>query len=149
VVCRSTFPSPSSSRPLWLMGCKKPWIWAWPQLWASAITTPHSLSKYTAFWIRKAFLLPQTRYSPLLYYCESAAAVAVAAAALPYCPCCCGKMLLSALHLMLLLSSSMYRSCFEQNATSCTFAAPCALLHVVTSLLFGYIALLIITSCQL
>ncbi len=105
MVCRSTFPSPSSSRPLWLMGCKKPWIWAWPQLWASAITTPHSLSKYTAFWIRKAFLLPQTRYSPLLYYCESAAAVAVAAAALPYCPCCCGKMLLSALHLMLLLSS--------------------------------------------
>ena len=66
VVCRSTSPSPSSSRPLWLMGCKKPWIWAWPQLWASATTTPHSLSKYTAFWIRKAFLLPQIRYPPLL-----------------------------------------------------------------------------------
>ncbi len=85
VVCRSTSPSPSSSRPLWLMGCKKPWIWAWPQLWASATTTPHSLSKYTAFWIRKAFLLPQIRYPPLLHYRESAAAVVVVAAALLYC----------------------------------------------------------------
>ncbi len=79
VVCRSISPSPSSSRPLWLMGCKKPWIWAWPQLWASATTTPHSLSKYTTFWTRKAFLLPQIRYPPLLHYCESAAAFAVAA----------------------------------------------------------------------
>ncbi len=33
--------------------------------------------------------------------------------------------------------------------TQYTFPAPCALLHVVTSWLFGYIDLLIITSCQL
>ena len=37
----------------------------------------------------------------------------------------------------------------QQSARSCTSAAPCALVHLVTSCLFGYIGLLIIMSCQL
>ena len=37
----------------------------------------------------------------------------------------------------------------QQSARSCTLAAPCALVHLVTSCLFGYIGLFIITSCQL